>query len=301
MTLAILAAGMGSRFGGMKQLTPLTDEGEFIIDFTVFDALKAGFDRFVFIIKEENRDLFEETIGSRLARNGVHYEYAYQTQELPTGFVCPPERTKPWGTAHAILCAKNQLWENFGVVNADDFYGRDAFMKLASKLCTAKDGEKSDFVMVGYPLKNTLSDNGAVSRGICTVVDGKLQHVEEHKKLAREQDGTVTNTFDDGHKAVIPEDTLVSMNCFGFTPSLLGGMEELFREGLSANSDNMLKYEFFLPTAVQHMIDEEKADVTVLETSALWQGVTYKEDSEPFRRFIRSLKERGEYPTSLWK
>ncbi|MBQ0009975.1 MAG: NTP transferase domain-containing protein, partial [Ruminococcus sp.] len=273
MTLAILAAGMGSRFGGMKQLTPLTDEGEFIIDFTVFDALKAGFDRFVFIIKEENRDLFEKTIGSRLARNGVRYEYAYQTQTLPEGFVCPPERTKPFGTAHAILCAREHLKENFGVVNADDFYGRDAFMKLASKLKTAEDGEKADFVMVGYPLKNTLSENGTVSRGICSVCDGKLCHVEEHKKLMREADGTVTNTFDDGSKAVIPEDTLVSMNCFGFTPSLLEGMDELFREGLSANRDNMQKYEFFLPTAVQRLTDEKKADVTVLATSALWQGV----------------------------
>lgn len=301
MTLVILAAGMGSRFGGLKQLTPLTKEGEFIIDFTVYDAMRAGFDKIVFIIKEENLELFEETIGKRLKRNGVNYTYAFQKNELPNGFTAPAGRTKPWGTAHAVLSARNVVNENFGVVNADDFYGRDAFCKLYSHLISAKDKERADYCMVGYYLKNTLSENGTVSRGICTVNGGKLVHVVENKKLQRRADGIVINTADDGSISETDENTVVSMNCMGFTPSFFDGLEKMFIEALEANRDNMEKFEFFLPSAVQEMIDKGKADVTVIETTSVWHGVTYREDSEIFTDFAEQMKAAGEYPESLWK
>ena len=301
LTLVILAAGMGSRFGGLKQLTPLTKEGEFIIDFTVYDAMRAGFDKIVFIIKEENLELFEETIGKRLKRNGVNYTYAFQKNELPAGFISPAGRTKPWGTAHAVLSAKNAVNENFGVVNADDFYGRDAFSKLHSHLATAKDGERADYCMVGYYLKNTLSENGTVSRGVCTVKDGKLMHVAENKKLQRRPDGIVINTWDDGSISEVDENSVVSMNCMGFTPSFFDGLDDMFIEALKANRDNMEKFEFFLPGAVQEMIDEGKATVEVTETTSVWHGVTYREDSEIFTDFVSRLKAAGEYPESLWK
>lgn len=301
MTLVILAAGMGSRFGGLKQLTPLTKEGEFIIDFTVYDAICAGFDKIVFIIKKENLELFEETIGSRLKRNGVNYTYVFQSNELPEGFTAPAERTKPWGTAHAVLCAAGTVKENFGVVNADDFYGRDALIKLHRHLAAAHDGARADYCMVGYYLKNTLSRNGTVSRGICSVENGKLLHVVENKKLERRPDGTVINTRDDGSITEISEDTVVSMNCMGFTPSFFDGLEDMFISSLRKNADNMAKFEFFLPSAVQTLIDEEKADVTVINTISVWHGITYREDSEEFTAFIEKEKAAGEYPQRLWK
>lgn len=301
LTLVILAAGMGSRFGGLKQLTPLTKEGEFIIDFTVYDAICAGFDKIVFIIKKENLELFEETIGSRLKRNGVNYTYVFQSNELPEGFTAPAERTKPWGTAHAVLCAAGTVKENFGVVNADDFYGRDALIKLHRHLAAAHDGARADYCMVGYYLKNTLSRNGTVSRGICSVENGKLLHVVENKKLERRPDGTVINTRDDGSITEISEDTVVSMNCMGFTPSFFDGLEDMFISSLRKNADNMAKFEFFLPSAVQTLIDEEKADVTVINTISVWHGITYREDSEEFTAFIEKEKAAGEYPQRLWK
>ena len=301
LTLVILAAGMGSRFGGLKQLTPLTKEGEFIIDFTVYDAICAGFDKIVFIIKKENLELFEETIGSRLKRNGVNYTYVFQSNELPEGFTAPAERTKPWGTAHAVLCAAGTVKENFGVVNADDFYGRDALIKLHRHLAAAHDGARADYCMVGYYLKNTLSRNGTVSRGICSVENGKLLHVVENKKLERRPDGTVINTRDDGSITEISEDTVVSMNCMGFTPSFFDGLEDMFISSLRKNADNMAKFEFFLPSAVQTLIDEEKADVTVINTTSVWHGITYREDSEELTAFIEKEKAAGEYPQRLWK
>lgn len=301
MTLVILAAGMGSRFGGLKQLAPLTKEGEFIIDFTVYDAIHAGFDKIVFIIKKENLELFEETIGARLKRNGVNYTYVFQTNELPKGFTAPADRTKPWGTAHAVLCAAGSVTENFGVVNADDFYGRDAFVKLHDHLASAQDGERADYCMIGYYLKNTLSENGTVSRGICSVKGGKLVKVVENKKLERLPDGDVINTFDDGSTCQIDENTVVSMNCMGFTPSFFNGLEDMFIDSLKRNADNMTKFEFFLPSAVQALIDDGKADVSVISTTAVWHGVTYREDSEEFAAFIDKEKAAGEYPQRLWK
>ena len=301
MTLVIMAAGMGSRFGGMKQLTPLTDEGEYIMDFTIYDAALAGFDQFVLIIKEENEELFEEKIGRRLRKNGIRIRYAYQKMELPEGFAVPVGRTKPFGTGHAIMSA-GRIDDNFGVVNADDCYGRDAFFRLASFLKGARDDERAHYCMVGYQVKNPLSENGSVSRGVCLADEkGYLVRVEEHKKIERRADGVIINTFDDGSTCTLPEDTTVSMNCFGFTPSFTEHLEEMFLRFLEANRSDLSKCEFFLPSEVQELIDTGRADVKILETDAVWQGVTNREDSEIFRRFMREEKARGKYPRHLWR
>lgn len=301
MTLVIMAAGMGSRFGGMKQLTPLTDEGEFIMDFTIYDAMLAGFDKFVIIIKEENEELFEEKIGRRLRKNGVNIRYAYQKQELPEGFSMPQDRVKPFGTGHAIMCA-GAIDDNFGVVNADDCYGRDAFMKLAGFLRDAKDGERAHYCMVGYQVKNTLSENGNVSRGVCLAnKNDYLVKVEEHKKIERRDDGVIINTFDDGSICTLSEDTTVSMNCFGFTPSFTTYLSDMFVRFLQANREDLSKCEFFLPSAVQELIDKGVADVKVIASDAVWQGVTNRADSEIFRAFMRAEKDAGVYPKYLWQ
>lgn len=301
MTLVIMAAGMGSRFGGMKQLTPLTDEGEFIMDFTIYDAIVAGFDKFVIIIKPENEELFEEKIGKRLRDNGVSIRYVYQKQELPEGYEIPEGRVKPFGTAHAIMSI-GAIDDNFGVVNADDCYGRDAFLKLASFLKDAKDDEKAHYCMVGYQVKNTLSENGTVSRGVCCADENSyLVKVEEHKKIERKEDGTIINTFDDGSVCELAEDTTVSMNCFGFTSAFIGNLSDMFIRFLEANKADLSKCEFFLPAAVQEMIDAGAADVKILDSDAVWQGVTNRADSEIFREFMRGEKARGEYPKQLWE
>jgi NDP-sugar pyrophosphorylase family protein len=299
MTLVVMAAGMGSRFGGLKQLTPLTDDNEFIIDFTVFDAVRAGFDKIIFIIKEENLALFEETIGARVRKSGVEIGYAFQKHEID-GVEAPAERKKPWGTTHAVL-SLGKMEENFGVLNADDFYGYDAIKKLHDFLAVARDGEKAHYCMIGYGIEGTLSPHGTVSRGICRAdAEGLLEFIEENKKIERLPDGRIVNTFADGRVAEIPADVTVSMNCFGFTPSILEYMRPLFAEFLEKNAGDLSTCELLVPTTVGMLIDAGKCDVRVIPTDARWMGVTYAEDSEPFREFIREQKAKGNYPKNLW-
>lgn len=301
MTLVVMAAGMGSRFGGLKQLTPLTDDNEFIIDFTVYDAIRAGFDKIVFIIKEENLDLFEETIGARVRRSGIDVGYAFQKQELGAGYAVPAERKKPWGTTHAIL-SLGKMNENFGVLNADDFYGYDTLKKLHDFLETARDTDKAHYCMIGYKIENTLSDHGTVCRGICRVSeDGMLDFIEENKRVERLPSGKMINTYPDGSVALIPESCTASMNCFGFTPSVLEYMRPLFEEFLEHNKDDLSACELLVPTTVKMLIDSGKCDVRVIPTESVWKGVTYIEDSEPFREFIRDQKAIGNYPKDLWE
>lgn len=296
MTLIIMAAGMGSRFGGLKQLTPVTDDGEYIIDFTVYDAHRAGFDKIVFIIRPEHEEIFEEKIGSRMRLAGIDIGYVHQKRELIGGYEFPKEREKPFGTGHAILSA-GKMGEPFAVVNADDFYGEEPFCKLAAFLKNAKNGE---WCMVGYKVKNTLSPNGTVSRGICvTDENGMLESITEYKKIGR-AGGKIINTFDDGTTDELGDDQLVSMTCFGFTPSFCDGLESLFLEFLGKNKDDLTKCEFFLPSAVQAMLDSGKGTMRVLDTDSEWKGVTYRDDSEEFREFIRKLKKAGKYPKKLF-
>lgn len=300
MTLVVMAAGMGSRFGGLKQLTPLTDDNEFIIDFTVYDAVRAGFDKIIFIIKEENLEIFESTIGARVRKSGVEIGYAFQRQEIE-GIEIPAERKKPWGTTHAVL-SLGHMEENFGVLNADDFYGYDAIKRLHDFLADARDGEKAHYCMIGYGIEGTLSPHGTVSRGICRAdAQGKLEFIEENKKIERLADGRIVNTFPDGRVAEISADATVSMNCFGFTPSVLEYMRPLFAEFLEKNKSDLSTCELLVPTTVGMLIDAGICDVRVIPTESKWMGVTYAEDSEPFREFIRNQKAAGNYPKHLWE
>lgn len=303
MTLVILAAGMGSRYGGLKQLDPMTEQGDFIIDFSIYDAIQAGFDKVVFIIKEENLELFRETIGNRIAKR-INVSYAFQKNgELPAGFSAPAERVKPWGTGHAIYCIRDTVKENFAVINADDYYGRDTFFQLAKHLKAAdSNGGRAHHCMVGFLLGYTLTENGTVSRGQCVLdKNGYLQSVTERTKIIKKEN-CAAYLDDDGKTWVdLPFDTIVSMNCWGFTPDIFSGLEEEFSDFLKTSAvENPLKAEFYLPAAVDHQQKSGLCDVKVYPTSCVWQGVTYPEDKGRVKAAIQALIERGEYPKTLW-
>ena len=302
MTLVILAAGMGSRYGGLKQLDPMTDHGEFIIDFSIYDAIRAGFDHVVFIIKEENLELFRQSVGNRVEKK-VKVTYAFQkSEELPTGFTVPEGRTKPWGTGHAIYCVRDIVKDNFAVINADDFYGRDTFVQLAKHLSTADcaDG-KTQHCMVGFRLGNTLTDFGTVSRGECVVDEnGMMQSVTERTKIIKKE-SCAAYLADDGETWIDrPFDTIVSMNCWGFTPAIFDKLGEGFAEFLSNLGDNPLKAEYYLPVAVDEQRKAGLCDVKVYPTQSVWYGVTYADDKPMVKASIRSLIEAGEYPAKFW-
>lgn len=302
MTLVVLAAGMGSRYGGLKQLDPMTDAGNFIIDFSVFDAIRAGFRKVVFIIKKENLELFRETIGERIEKK-IAVEYAFQSvDDLPSGYTIPEGRVKPWGTGHALLCAKEQVRENFAVINADDFYGRETFEKLAEHLRTASaSGGKAHHCMVGFRLSGTLTENGSVSRGACVVDEnGLLQSVTERTKIVRTDSGAAY-LGDDGETWVpIDTDTIVSMNCWGFTPDVFKPLEKGFLAFLDGDGGKALKSEYYLPASIDAQNRAGICDVKVYPTSERWFGVTYPEDKETVKREIRKMIERGIYPENLW-
>ena len=302
MTLLILAAGMGSRYGGMKQIDPITDNGEFIIDFSIFDAVRAGFDKVVFVVKKENLEAFKETVGSRIESH-VKVEYAFQNlDDLPEGFSVPEGRVKPWGTAHAVLAAKDIIKDNFAVINADDFYGFDAFDKLAHHLSPAefKDGA-SQSCMVGYQLSNTLTENGSVSRGQCFVNEnGYLDRIVERTKIVK-GDGTALYLDENEQWVPIAYDTTVSMNCFGFTPEVFAKIEQGFVRFLENGGAKEMKSEYYLPGSVFEMIEDGSCTVKVYRSDAEWYGVTYHEDKPRVVAAIRSLIEKGLYPEKLWR
>lgn len=302
MTLVILAAGMGSRYGGLKQLDPMTDAGNFIIDFSLYDAIRAGFDKVVFIIKEENLELFRETIGSRIEKK-IKVEYAFQkADDLPAGFAVPEGRVKPWGTGHAVHCVRNLVKENFAVINADDYYGRDTFYQLAKHLSSAgSENGRAHHCMVGFALGNTLTENGTVSRGQCEVdANGMLTSVTERTKIMKKET-CAAYLEDDGETwKEIPFSTIVSMNCWGFTPDIFADLEKEFADFLSNLGDNPLKAEFYLPAAVDTQQKAGICDVKVYPTTSRWLGVTYPEDKERVKKEIRALVDSGEYPEDLW-
>lgn len=302
MTLLVLAAGMGSRYGGLKQIDPITPDGEFIIDFSVYDAIRAGFDRVVFIIKKENYEDFKETIGKRL-EGKIKVDYAFQSLDMivPADKI-PADRVKPWGTAHAVLCARDVIGDDgFAVINSDDFYGRDAYKKAAEFISDAKKKEGNHYCMIGYRLGNTLTDNGSVARGICnTDGDGMLTHIVERTKIFKEDNGA---SFEDenGEKVLLPNDTVVSMNFWGFTPSMFDETLKNFNEFIDDPDREPLKSECFLPNVVGSMKEDGYCDVKVIETSARWYGVTYHDDKPMVVEKINGLIESGEYPRGLWK
>lgn len=299
MTLVIMAAGMGSRYGGLKQIDPITHHGEFIVDFSIYDAIKAGFDKVVFIIKEENYDVFRETVGKRI-EGAVKVEYVFQSLDnIPEGFTVPDGRTKPWGTAHAALMAADAVNEPFAIINSDDFYGRDAFKQLYDKMSDAKGG--GHFAMAGYILENTITENGYVSRGVCEVVDGHLKNVVERTKI-QENDGVI-QYFENDTWHDLDRKAVVSMNCWAFTPDIFAMLREGFVEFMRAlpTASDPMKAEYFLPFLVQSRIDRGECDVAMLETSAKWYGVTYAEDKPKFVEFIKAQTAAGVYPDGLWK
>lgn len=296
MTLVIMAAGMGSRFGGLKQIEPVGPNGEIIIDYSIYDAILAGFTKVVFIIKEENYQLFKEVIGDKVSEK-IEVAYVFQKNdnilEL-TGVNL--ERAKPFGTAHAILCAKDEVHENFAIINADDYYGRDAYLKMAEFL---KNNEYSNkYAMVGYRIENTITENGSVKRGICQVEDNSLKGIKEcvvelvdSKYMATPLTGG--DTFE------IPNDQLVSMNMFGFTPALFDYLEARIKTFVDENKETLDTCEYLIPEVVREQIEAGRVDVSVLSTNAVWHGVTYKEDKELIVKAIKELVDNNVYPEKL--
>ena len=300
-SLVILAAGMGSRFGGLKQITPIGDNGELIIDFSVYDALRAGFKKIVFIIKEENEADFERLIGSKV-RPFAEVQYCYQSMtDIPQGKSVPEGRTKPWGTGHATLCCRSVVDGPFAVINSDDYYGPQAFQLLYDYLCSTKDDAIAHYAMVGYRLGNTLTENGFVSRGVCEENEEHfLTRITERTKI--EGRGSVAVFKEEDEEQELSLDTVVSMNMWAFTSSALEALQCEFENffDLKVPTDPM-KAEFYLPSAVDAMIKAGKADVKVLRSPDKWYGVTYKEDKESVAAAMKNLKTNGTYPQELWK
>ena len=300
-TLVVMAAGIGSRFGGgIKQLEPVGPSGEIIMDYSVYDAMQAGFDKVVFIIRKDLEKDFREIIGNRMEKI-IETAYAFQElDDLPAGFQRPEGRTKPWGTGQAILCCKDLVQEPFAVINADDYYGKEAFVKVHDYLA----GEhpacgKMDFCMAGFQLGNTLSENGGVTRGICSVnEDGHLTKVTETKNIVKTPEGAAVKG-EDGRLTSVAADCPVSMNMWGFTPEIFEVLENGFAEFLENLSDPM-KGEYLIPTIVDGLIQEQKANVTVLESRDKWFGVTYKEDKPAVVRSFRELIDAGVYREKLF-
>lgn len=299
-TLLVLAAGMGSRYGGLKQMDPMGPNGETVLDYSVYDAARAGFGRVVFIIREDFAEAFKESFGNRFD-DQIKIDYVYQKlDDLPDGFSVPEGREKPWGTSHAIRAARNAINEPFAVINADDFYGADAYRCMAKHFQQSKQSgdNKSHYCMVGYQLPNTLSAHGDVNRGICRVEGGLLVEIEEVTGIERQDDGNIQGTWLNGELAAVSENAIASMNFWGFTPDLFDHLEEHFVDFLT-NHGNELKSECYIPTLVDDLIHSNKADCKVLETSSSWFGVTYPEDKPHVVDNIRQLVECGEYPAKL--
>ena len=301
--LVIMAAGMGSRYGGLKQIDPIDKEGHIIMDFSIFDAKRAGFEKVVFIIKKENEADFKEAVGTRM-ESVMEVEYVFQDlHNIPEGFEVPEGRVKPWGTAHAVLSAIDVVDGPFAVINADDYYGRDAFQKIYDFLSTTEDDDKYRYTMVGYQLKNTVTENGHVARGVCTLDENDyLVKVEERTRIEKKGDG-IAFTEDDGATwQELPIDSVVSMNMWGFSASFLkeikAGFADFLEEGLAKNP---MKCEYYLPSVVTKLLVEDRATVTVLETTDKWYGVTYKEDKPLVMEAIQEMKDNGVYPQQVWE
>ena len=299
-TLLILAAGMGSRYGGLKQMDQFGPSGETIIDYSIYDAIRAGFGKVVFIIRESLRNDFEEVFGKKY-EGKIKLEFVSQElDKIPSGIAVNPERVKPWGTAHAVLMAKDVINEPFAVINADDFYGKDAFEKMGAYLSGLEADDTTSYSMVGYYLHNTLSDHGSVNRGICeTDAEGNLTIVTERTKIERNADGVIQFPDEEGAIHSLGEDTVVSMNMWGCIPAVFDQCEQQFSEFLKDRGQE-LKSEFYIPTLISNLIDSNDAVVKVLNTDAEWFGVTYKEDKPVVVENLNRLVSEGIYPSNLW-
>lgn len=297
-----MAAGMGSRYGGLKQIDPVGPNGEIIMEYSIYDAIKAGFSKVVFIIKKEIEETFREVIGKKI-EGLIEVEYVYQNlDDVPAGFSVPEGRTKPWGTGHAVLSARSAVKTPFAVINADDFYGGTTYRLLNGFLSSGADGaDKYKYCMVGFILENTLTESGHVARGVCNADgDGNLVDIHERTKIMKFGDET-KYTEDDRNWILIPKGSIVSMNTWGFNLSFFKELEDNFPAFLEKNRDNILKAEYFLPTVVDNLIKAGKADVKVLSTTDKWYGVTYQEDKPVVKQSVRDLVQSGKYPENLWE
>ena len=300
LTLLVLAAGMGSRYGGLKQLDEVGPSGETVMDYSVFDAMRAGFDRVVFVIRKDIEEAFRAAIGSRYA-DRIEVAYAFQDMnDLPAGFRVPEGRTKPWGTGQAVYAARKLLDGPFAVINADDFYGADSYRKLAGYLKSAPEDGKIRGCIASFVLSNTLSENGSVSRGICSAdAAGNLSKVVENTKIFR-RDGKVISVQEDGAELEFTGEELVSMNSWGFMPELVGELERLFT-GFLEEHGTELKSDFDLPFAVDTLIREGRAEIKMLKSEDSWFGITYREDKPFVQAALRKLVAEGAYPEKLFK
>lgn len=301
--LAVMAAGMGSRYKGLKQIDHVGKNGEIIMDFSLYDALQAGFEKVVFIIKEEMKDSFRRIIGDKVS-GFMEVEYAYQRiDDLPAGYSVPTDRVKPWGTAHAILSCRNIINDvSFAVINADDYYGRNAYRMIYDYLVNTRDDEKYRYAMVGYSLSNTMTEHGHVARGVCVInEEGYLKDINERTRIEK-REGLPHYTEDGEYWVPIPEDSVVSMNLWGFTPSFMQELERKFPVFLDrALRENPLKEEYFLPSVVDSLLKEGKATVKVLHTPDKWYGITYREDKPSVVAALAKMQESGLYPQKLWE
>ena len=301
--LVIMAAGMGSRYGGLKQIDPVDNDGHIIMDFSMYDAKRAGFEKVIFIIKKENEANFREAVGDRVAQ---YMEVSYAFQEItniPEGYEVPEGRVKPWGPAHAVLSCIDQVNGPFAVINADDYYGKEAFELIYNYLSTHQDDEKYRYTMVGYHLGNTVTENGHVARGVCEMNEkGELVAINERTRIEK-RDGGIAYTEDDGATwNFVPADTTVSMNMWGFSRSILDEIQKGFAPFLEKGlAENPMKCEYFLPSVVSGLLAEEKATVAVLTSTDKWYGVTYKEDKPVVVAAIQRMKDEGLYPEHLWE
>ena len=303
--LVVLAAGMGSRYGGLKQIDPVGSHGEAILDYSLYDAHEAGFETAVIIIKHAIEKDFMDTVGARLKNCPMEIRYAFQElDKVPEGFVVPPERVKPWGTSHAVLCAKEEIGDApFAVINADDYYGKSAFRVIYDFLCNNEDGEKYSYCMVGYQLGNTVTDNGSVARGICaTSEDGYLTKIDERTKIEKYEGGIRYLDYDGETWVDVDPLTPVSMNMWGYTPSFIREVADRFPAFLATEvPKNPEKSEFFLPRTVGAMLEENKAAVKVLRSADRWFGVTYAADKPEVVAALNAMTKQGLYPDGLWK
>jgi UTP-glucose-1-phosphate uridylyltransferase len=297
-TLLVLAAGMGSRYGGLKQIDPVGEDGETIIDFSIYDAVNSGFDKVVFVIRRDIEKEFREVIG-RKCENKINVEYVFQQlEDIPGGFKVPADRVKPWGTGHAILSARKAINNSFAVINGDDFYGSKSFFLLANFL-DKTDSSSNEYAIVAYILRNTLSEHGSVSRGVCSVQNKYfLKDITEYTKIKKSGEKIVT-VDNNGKSIELAGDEYVSMNMFGFTAGIFKYLESEFIYFLKNNADNP-KSEFYIPSVVSTLINSNRATVRILQSDSTWLGITYQEDKDHVRKSIRNLIAGKQYPPKLW-
>ena len=303
ITLVILAAGMGSRFGGLKQIEPIDEYNNFIIDYSIYDAIEAGFDCVTFIIKEENYIDFKESIGKRI-ESKIKTKYAFQkVEDIPTSFKLSVNRSKPWGTAHAILAARNIIEDNFVIINADDYYGKDAFKVAANYLRSLSKHDSGKYANVVYQVQNTITENGSVKRGLClTGETGEFKEMVESSIERNDNNQIIATSLDNPNRIfILKGNEPVSMNMFIFTKDILSHLENRFLDFLNQNIDNQLSCEYLIPTVVSELFEEHKVTLTLLDTTSIWYGVTYKEDKEEVVSSLKELVNKALYTKGLWK